>query len=207
MFLSRALALGQAALIAPLLATYGAVAAVLSLLDGETLSRAGYIGLFCCTIGAPLAALAQPNAVASVASSAAIRSALISALANGFGFWLEGRYALPRLGALPALWVVYGIGTATAGAAIVLRRGDGGARFTHAIWPLLVAAAALSLGAYAAFAVGTATGQVAVVTASSTLACAVTVLLGVAIRKERLSARQWLGGIAVMVGVALLRRA
>lgn len=217
LLLSRALTLGQAARVAPLLATYGAVATALSVASGERPDLLGGLGLLCCVAGAPLVALSREAAHALPTPRAAVIYALLSALGNGCGFWLEGRMALPALGPVAALWVLYATGTCAAGGALIAARQSRQSRLSvspamqdarlSSVWPLLAGAAALNLGAYAAFALGAASGRVAVVTSASTLACPVTVLLGVALRRERLSVPQWLGSAAVVVGVMLLRRA
>ncbi|MDT3377978.1 DMT family transporter [Labrys neptuniae] len=202
--LLSALARGKAALVAPLTATYGVITTLLSLATGEILGWWALAGLALCFIGVPCTVYAPDDDSASAGSRTSLRLALAAALFFGIGFWLQGHLALPGLGTTATLWLLYATNLICLAGMLAVRP----AEFQpppSSLWLLITAIGLLSLCGFGTLALGALTGAVAVVTVLSTLSGAVTAALGVVLRGERLSALQWFGIAAALLGVLLLR--
>lgn len=171
--LLKALSIGKASVVAPIVSLYGAVTTLLAILGGQ----------------------------AEAPSSTGF--ALLSALMFGLGFWLQGAFAVQRLGVASALWVYYLTAVAILSLLLAWRRSLSAP--PASLVALLLSISLFSLLGFLSLALGAATAQVAIVTVLSSLASAVTVLLGFVIRHERPSAAQWLGIAAILVGVVLLK--
>jgi drug/metabolite transporter (DMT)-like permease len=213
---SRALSLGNAGVVAPIMTCYGAITTVLSVLTGEVLGVFQLIGLAVCVIGVPLIAsngdAAAPGARAH--AKQAVGWALVSAVLYGVGFWLEGRFVLPVLGTLPLLVISYMVGTTVLGASLA-GRSDESSQSDHAsghrgpisrrwAWGLTLFCGLLGLAGLTSIAAGAQTGALSVVTVLSTLSAVVTTVIGL-MRGERMTRWQWSGLAAVMLGVGMLR--
>jgi drug/metabolite transporter (DMT)-like permease len=129
--------------------------------------------------------------------------ALLAATGYGVGSWVQGRFAVPALGAFVPVWLYYATGV------VVL---VGGARRAQqslglpdiADWLSVFGAGLCSTAAYTAFALGLASGRIAEVSVLSTLSSGIAALLGFAVLGERLARHQWLGVVAILVGIALI---
>ncbi len=200
--LLKALSIGKASVVAPIVSLYGAVTTLLAILGGQSITGLTVIGLALCVAGASLAGMAK-SAGGQAEAPSSIGFALLSALMFGLGFWLQGAFAVQRLGVASALWVYYL--TAVAILLLLLARRRALSAPPASLVALLLSISLFSLLGFLSLALGAATGQVAIVTVLSSLASAVTVLLGFVIRHERPSAAQWLGIAAILVGVVLLK--
>ncbi len=204
---SRALSLGNAGVVAPIMTCYGAITTVLSVLTGEALGAIQLLGLVVCMVGVPMIAsggdASEPAARAH--AKQAVCWALGSAVLYGVGFWLEGRFVLPVLGTLPLLVISYMVGTTVLGASLA-RRGDAvaGAPAPRWAWALTLVCGLLGLAGLTSIAAGAQTGALSIVTVLSTLSAVVTTIIGL-MRGERISPWQWSGLAAVMLGVSMLR--
>ncbi len=149
----------------------------------------------------PVTAMARQASIVAVIASRgannhmAILMGLISALCWGSTDFMAGQ-AARRVGVTRSLFYSQSIGLLLLSVVLAF----------HPAWLRIGALdAGLLVAIVAAMALGAATGQVAIVTVLSSLASAVTVLLGFVIRHERPSAAQWLGIAAILVGVVLLK--
>jgi len=90
--------LDKAAIIAPLVTSYGVVTTLLSWASGEHISlvRLGCIAL--CVVGVILSSIHKDNGVPHNSSNRSIAYAMLAALLYGTSFWVQGRYTLPTLG-------------------------------------------------------------------------------------------------------------
>jgi drug/metabolite transporter (DMT)-like permease len=202
--LSQAFAIGKAAMVAPLVTSYGAVTTLLSWLSGEPLAGLTLTGLVICLLGVMLTAVSPARQPENSSSTLpAIAFALIAACCYGTGFWLQGKYTLPVLGPSVSLWIGYTLGL-TALLALSTNRRALVARPGWRQGGLLLAASLLNLGGFSAFAVGAGGGSVAVVTVLSTLSGGIAALLGALLLRERLAALQWLGVLTVLAGAVVL---
>lgn len=202
--LSRAFSVGQAAIVAPVVTSYGAVTALLSWLSGERLGTLQGLGLGACLLGVALTAVTfgrppQKNH----APRQALGFAILAALLYGCSFWLQGRYALPAMGVVPVLWVGYAVGLLSLTGALLRRPGQFSRPPLKYVGSLL-AASLMNLSAFSAFSIGALQGSVAVVTVLSALSGGIAAILGVLLFKERLNPVQWSGVGTVILGALIL---
>ena len=200
--LLKALAVGKASVVAPIVSLYGAVTTLLSLVTGQSITPLTIAGLALCIAGACLASISR-SSDGKPESAASIGFSLLSALMFGLGFWLQGAFAVESLGVVSALWVYYLTAVVILFATLV-----GGRRLAappRAIVPVVASISISSLIGFFSLAYGATTGHVAIVTVLSSLASGVTALLGFFVRGERPSALQWAGIAAIIVGVVVLK--
>ncbi len=201
--LFRGLAHGTVSVVAPVTATYGGVTAMLSILSGEFLDRWSGAALTVVLAGAVIVSLA-PRPPTERHQASGLGWAIGAALFYGLGFWIQGAFAVPRLGATTTLWLYYLFGTATLASVAIARR-------TNLRPPNVKALASamgigiLSASGYIALLAGFKTGHIAIVTVLSGLASAVTVLLCRFILKEHVGASQWSGIGILLLGLAGLK--
>lgn len=200
--LLKALTLGKAAIVAPIMSLYGMVTTLLSLLSGKQLGLLLLLGLGLCVLGACLLCM-SPKQQPQRQSGQALAYAFLSALGFGLGFWLQGEHSIRHLGITTALWLYY----LSALVLLLLALCQQGhfKRPPKSLYPLLVAVSVLSLTGFVAMAYGAYSGHLAVVTVLSSLAGGVTALLGIVVLKERLSRHQCAGMVIILFSVALLK--
>ncbi|WP_235163243.1 DMT family transporter [Serratia fonticola] len=201
--LSYAFSLGKAALVAPLVSSYGAVTALLSWVSGERLGALTVLGLAICLLGVLLTAMNVNRQAETSTMRLPLGFALLASLCYGGSFWLQGRYTLSVLGPHLSLWMGYAFGLSA-----LWIFGDPKkllVRPNLRQTGLLLAASLLNLAGFAAFAVGSGHGSLSVVTVLSTLSGGVAALLGALLLGERLSGVQWLGVMTVLAGALLLQ--
>jgi uncharacterized membrane protein len=192
--LYRGLETGRVGLVAPIAGAYGAVTAALSAAFGEPIELAQLSGIATVIAGGMLvsapASRAHPERSAqSGGDLAGVLWALLCCIGYGVQFWLFGRYAVPRLGALIPVGMYYLLTTLVLGlGALIARCGTG----------------ALALAGFGTLSAGLATGNVALVTALGSLQSAFSAGLAVVLLGERLARHQWLGVIAIVTGLALV---
>ena len=201
--LSKAFALGKAAIVAPLVTSYGVVTTLLSWASGEHISpiQLGCIAL--CVIGVVLSSIHKDNGTPHNNPRLSIAYAMFAAALYGTSFWLQGRYTLPALGPISMLWLGYLVGLCVL-VVMVLKIKDG-----LKIPPLkncatLTGASVMNLGGFSVFSWGAMAGSVSVVTVISTLSGGIAAILGFVFFKERLSAVQVAGVVLVLVGAVVL---
>jgi drug/metabolite transporter (DMT)-like permease len=200
--LTHALTIGQVSLVTPISTSYGAVATLLSMASGETLSALTLLGVVVTTAGVVLASAKAPSASGDYRSG--VRWALVSALAFGIAFWAQGTVMVPVLGGLESVWVFLVIMVAVMAGCRLLGFGKLAPPLPSSL--LMTGACALfSAGATAAIALGYETGHVAVVSVLSTGSSVVAVFLGATFLGERLLRRQALGVAIIVAGVAAIR--
>jgi drug/metabolite transporter (DMT)-like permease len=201
--LSKAFALGKAAIVAPLVTSYGVVTTLLSWASGEHISLVQLGCIVLCVCGVILSSIHKDNGVPHNSSNRSIAYAMLAALLYGTSFWLQGRYTLPTLGPITMLWLGYLVGLCVL-VMMVLKVKDG-----LKIPPLkncatLTGASLMNLGGFSAFSWGAMAGSVSVVTVISTLSGGIAAILGFVFFKERLSAVQVAGVMLVLIGAVLL---
>lgn len=202
--LSRAFAIGKASIVAPLVTSYGVVTATLSWLSGETLSTTQLVGLGVCLAGVILATLSsEGDEHKKHTSTQSVLYALFAALLYGGSFWLQGKYALPELGATAMLWLGYAVGLMSLTGMLVKEP------LPFSLPPMryyssLLGASFLNLGGFSTFALGATYGSVAIVTIISTLSGGVAAILGFLFLKERLQPVQVAGVLGVLAGAVVL---
>ena len=196
-----AMRIGKVSLVAPLVSTEGAIAAVIALAAGETLAPAVGATLAVIVVGVSLSAV--PAAELSDPERANHPEAVVLAVIAAFTFGAS-LYATARAGStLPASWVVLSarlIGTIALALPLALGRRLELTR--HAV-PLLVASGVCEVLGFFAYTAGARHGIAVAAVLSSQLAT----LAGVAayiLFRERLTRIQLVGVLTVVTGVALL---
>lgn len=197
----RALRIGQVALVAPIISTEGAIAAVIALLAGESLAPGIGVTLVMIAVGVCLSAVpAEDRPEADRARHpAAVMFAVAAALTFGASL-----YATARAGAsLPAPWVVLSarlIGTVALAIPMALA---GRLRLTRRALPLVVASGICEVLGFYSYTFGSRHG-IAVAAVLSSQFAAIAGVAAYFLFGERLSRVQLLGVCTVILGVALL---
>jgi drug/metabolite transporter (DMT)-like permease len=201
-----ALSIGRVSIVAPIVATEGALAAVLSIVFGEPLASSTGLLLAAIAVGVVLAAAERsadrPDA-ATLPPSQNRRAAVLAisaALVFSVGLLLAG-----RLGAagVPPAWVM--VVSRSIGVVLIVLPLLATRRFrlTRAALPLVVAAGILEVVGGAIYVVA-ASESVAVAAVLSSQFAALAALGGFVLFGERLQRLQLIGVVTVAVGVTLL---
>lgn len=197
----RALRIGQVALIAPLVSTEGAIAAVIALLAGESLAPAVGLTLVVIVVGVCLSAV--PAADLSDFHRARHPEAVLLAIVAAFMFGAS-LYATARAGStLPTSWVVLSarlIGTVALALPLALA---GRLRLTRRALALVVASGICEVLGFYSYTAGARHG-IAVAAVLSSQFATLSGLAAYVLFKERLTRIQLLGVATVIAGVAVL---
>jgi drug/metabolite transporter (DMT)-like permease len=196
-----ALRIGQVSLVAPIVSTEGAVAAIIAVIAGQSLAVSVAAALLVIVVGVALASVPAPDAAVQDAERhpRVVILAVISTLSFGTSL-----YATGRAGAvLPASWVVLSARLIGAVALALPLALAGRLRLTRAAAPLVVASGLAEVAGFYSYTWGSRHGlAIAAVLASQFAVLALAgsyVLFG-----ERLSRLQLVGVACVLVGVAAL---
>jgi drug/metabolite transporter (DMT)-like permease len=191
---------GDVALIAPIVATEGAIAAVIALAFGERVGFASALTLAVIATGISLAATpTRDTGEATKRVSRVVALALAAALCFGASLYATGRVSSQ----LPLAWVVLSgrlLGTLVVMAPLAIgRRLQASARAA----PLLVAAGLCEVLGFASFALG-ARHDLAVAAVLSSQFAAMSVVGAYVLFRERLARTQLVGVLLVLAGVSML---
>jgi drug/metabolite transporter (DMT)-like permease len=206
LLLTRALTRGTLAVVAPVTASYGALAALLSAASGERLSLRAGLGILVTACGVCLVSIpvGGRRAFRSHLHASGFGWAAGAAVCYAVGFWMQGVFAVPALGPFLPVWLSYGLAvviTATLmpvlGMSLALPR--------RQEWGPVLGAGLFSAAANAALTIGQSTGRVAIVVVLSTLASAVTVLLSRLVDRATIAAHQWLAMGVIIAGLILIK--
>jgi drug/metabolite transporter (DMT)-like permease len=196
-----AMRIGKVALVAPLVSTEGAIAAVIAIAAGETLAPAVGATLALIVVGVSLSAV--PAAERSDPDRARHPEAVVLAVIAAFTFGTS-LYATARAGStLPASWVVLSarvIGTIALALPLALGRR---LELTRRAVPLLIASGVCEVLGFFSYTAGARHGIAVAAVLSSQFAT----LAGVGayiLFGERLTRIQLVGVVTVVTGVALL---
>ena len=200
----RALTVGSFSVVAPVVATYGAITALLSACLGEPLGIVAFGGIAVAVLGAATASVPATAAhPAARATGKGAGLASISALLYGIGFCVQAHYVVPRLGHLIPVWLYYGLGVGLLGGTGMLLRRDLSPPLLSQV-PVVLGTGLAASGAFVALTLAVRGGDVAVPTVLASLASVVTVVLARVLIKERVAPHQWAGIAAVILGLVLL---
>jgi drug/metabolite transporter (DMT)-like permease len=199
----RALSRGRLKVAAPIAASYGGVSALLAALAGQPFGLPRWTAVALITIGCMLAAARGEEADEPGSESGALPAAG-AALLLGLAYWLQGRFAIPKLGTLAPVWSYYILGAALM-PLIARLYGISLRTPSSAALRWIGAATVLATGAYLALTAGLATSFPVIVPVLSALSSAITVVLGQVILKEQGTIRSWAGLAAITAGLIVLR--
>jgi drug/metabolite transporter (DMT)-like permease len=200
MFAYRALRVGQVALVAPIISTEGAIAALIAVAAGETIAAAVIASLAVVAFGVYLAAAPAGHRDESRQSRlVAVRFAILAAVAFGMTLYATGRAGSE----LPLAWILLS-GRLVAAVALALPLAlSGRLRITAPAIPLVITAGICEVVGYSAYTLGARHGiAVAAVLASQFAPLAA--LAGFFVFKERLARVQLAGMVLIIAGVAAL---
>ncbi|HYU04065.1 MAG TPA: EamA family transporter [Jatrophihabitantaceae bacterium] len=195
-----ALRLGKVSIVAPVLSTEGAVAAVISVATGESIETASACLLLLIVVGVVLAA-AAPDAIVTAPGSR-LRPFVLAALAAGaFGTSL---YATGHVSAsLPLPWVILPARLIGVVGVTLPLLAAGRLRLTRRAAPLVVAGGLCEVLGFGAYALGARDGLAVAAVLASQFA-GIAAISAFAFFRERLTRLQLSGVAIVAVGVALL---
>jgi drug/metabolite transporter (DMT)-like permease len=195
-----ALRVGRLGLVAPILATEGAVAALISVAAGERLAPGAAATLVVIAGGVVLATRTGSRDVdASDQSRRAVLLALAAACSFGASLYATGRVSAQ----LPLAWALLPARLVGVAAVAFPLAFTGRLRLTRRAAPWVVLAGACEVGGFAAFAAGARHG-IAVSAVLSSQFATLAALAGIVLFRERLARIQFAGVAAVACGVAIL---
>ena len=197
-----ALRTGKVGIVAPIVSTEGAIAAVIAVIAGESISPGAAATLAVIAAGILLAAISRER----VRESASIRLgtrpliySIVAALAFGVSL-----YATGRIGAtLPVAWAVLParvVGVAAVALPLAL---SSGLRITRAALPYVVLSGVCEIAGFGLFTIGARHGLAVSAVLSSQFA-ALAALAAYVLFRERLARVQLAGVVAIVLGVAVL---
>lgn len=210
----RALEVGMASIVAPIVASYAAIAAIISVFTGEHLSLNHALGVGTTLLGVALAvtSLSQIFGRASHKKRGEGRNpklrgvwiAIASALGFGCAFWVLGTYVTPLFGAVVPVWFIRLASPALLLLlAPLLRQGLQVPR--GMIWCFLAGVGLFDTAGYImATSALTLDHQLAIVGVLISLYSVVTVLLAALFLREHLQWNQWLGVGLIFIGIVLV---
>jgi drug/metabolite transporter (DMT)-like permease len=204
--LTRGLTRGTLAVVAPVTASYGAIAALLSAASGERLSLEAGLGILVTACGVCLVSIpvGRRRAFRSHLHATGFGWAAGAALCYAVGFWLQGVFAVPVLGPFIPVWLSYGLAVVTT-AMLIPVLGVSLALPRRQEWGPVLGVGLFSAAANAALTIGQTTGGVAIVVVLSTLASAVTVLLSRLMDRATIAVHQWLAMGVIIAGLILIK--
>jgi drug/metabolite transporter (DMT)-like permease len=196
----RAFRDGAVVLLAPLISTEGAIAALIAIAAGESMSAGTAVSLGVIAGGVALAAFhTGAGHPAAADSRRGIALAGLAAVSFGVGLYATGRVS----GTLPLAWVVLparAVGVAFVAVPLVLMRR---LQLTRAAAPLVVASGVCEVLGYASFTLG-ARHDVAVTAVVGAQFAAIAALGAYVLFGERLTRTQVVGVVVLLAGVTAL---
>jgi drug/metabolite transporter (DMT)-like permease len=211
--LYRSFEIGKMSIVAPISSAYPALTMVLSAATGERLTVQRVLGILTIIAGVLVVAHGEEAPADESIEEQAMRAekragigwAILSGIGFGVMFWLLGIRVVPLLGSAPSVWLIRLTSLVlTAGAMLFAGRpmvlpGAGANRW-------ILGVGILDTSAYVLNNFGMQREQVSVVSVLASLYGAVTVGLAATILGEKVSRWQWMGIVAIFVGIVLISR-
>jgi drug/metabolite transporter (DMT)-like permease len=192
-----AMRLGKVSIVAPITSTEGAIAAVLAVIDGETLHASSAVLLGVVAVGVVLASRTAEHERA-VHPVRATLLAVAAALSFGVGLFSTGHLS----GELPIVWAMLPprlVGVAVTVPGLV--RGRLGVALS--VLPFLILSGLCEIGGFASYTTG-ARHSIAISAVLASQFAALAAVAAFLLFRERLSRVQLAGVVVVVVGVAVL---
>jgi drug/metabolite transporter (DMT)-like permease len=194
-----ALRAGKVGIVAPLVSTQGAIAAVIAVIAGESISAAAGIALAAIACGVFLAGVGPEEELGGRHERRATVLALGAAVAIGWSLYATARASIE----LPVVWALLPsrvIGVAAVTVPLALRRGM---RMTREALPLVLVSGVCEVLGFALFAWGARDG-IAVSAVLASQFAAIAAVAAYVLFRERLTSPQIAGVVIVVVGVGAL---
>jgi drug/metabolite transporter (DMT)-like permease len=212
--LYRSFEVGTMSIVAPISAGYPALTMLLSATTGERLTAARMAGCLLILLGVLVVARGEGARHEANSSTGAgqrenrnlgVGWALFAAIGFGVMFWILGIRAVPLIGSAQTVWIIrLTSAVLTAATMAILRRPMAPPKDGANRWILGIGI--LDTGAYVLNNYGIQHEQISVVSVLASLYGAVTVGMAATILGERVSRMQWLGILAIFVGIVLISR-
>ena len=196
-----ALRIGQVSLVAPIVSTEGAIAAVIAVIAGASLAVSVAVALLVIVVGVALASVPARDAALEDAARhpKVVILAIVSTLSFGASLYATGRAGA----ALPASWVVLSARLLGVLALVLPLALAGRLRLTRCAVPLVVASGVAEVAGFYSYTWGSRHGLAIAAVLSSQFAV-VALAASYVLFSERLSRVQLAGVTCVLVGVAAL---
>lgn len=196
-----ALRVGKVGIVAPVVSTQGAIAAVIAAIAGEEIAPGVGVTLAVIAVGIVLAAAAHdPSPVAEQAPARVVALyAVLGALAFGFTLYATARVSVE----LPIVWALVPArvaGLLFVALPLVVR---GGLRLTRRALPLVLASGAAEVVGFSLFAVG-ARDSIAITAVLASQFAAIAGIFAYVLFRERLAPVQIAGVTTIVAGVSVL---
>jgi drug/metabolite transporter (DMT)-like permease len=203
LFAYSALRIGKVGIVAPVVSTQGAIAALIAIIAGESVGADVAILLAVIAVGIWLAAVAPDGEAAGREppphDKLALTYSIAAAVAIGWSLYAIGRVSI----ALPVAWALLpsrAIGVLVVTLPLVLRSG---LRMTREALPLVAVAGVFEVAGFALFALGARHG-IAVAAVLSSQFAAIAAIAAYLLFRERLTPVQVAGVAVIVVGVGIL---
>jgi drug/metabolite transporter (DMT)-like permease len=212
--LYRSFEIGKLSIVAPISACYPVLTMLLSALTGERLTPLRLFGLALTIAGVVVVARGEqaPNDASPIDDGArpektrlGVGWAIFAAAGFGVMFWLLGLRVVPLLGSSPSVWVIRLTSVATTALVMLVAR-QSGALPLRRDTPWIFGVGLLDTSAYVFNNYGMLHEQTSVVSVLASLYGAVTVALAALLLREKVSPSQWLGIVAIFIGIMLISR-
>jgi drug/metabolite transporter (DMT)-like permease len=210
--LYRSFEIGKMSIVAPISASYPALTMLLAATTGERLTALRLGGFTLILVGVltvargeeiPVSANPVPHATLGGKPHLGVGWALLSAVTFGVMFWILGIRAVPLLGSAQTVWVIRLTSLALTATAILALRKPIRLPGTEANgW--ILGMGILDTSAYVLNNYGMRLEQVSVVSVLSSLYGAVTVGLAATILREKITRIQWVGVVAIFLGILFI---
>jgi drug/metabolite transporter (DMT)-like permease len=212
--LYRSFEIGKLSIVAPISACYPVLTMLLSALTGERLTPLRLFGLVLTIAGVIVVAHGEQvpddaNPIDAQTRPAKSRLGVGWAIfaAAGFGvmFWLLGLRVVPLLGGPPSVWIIRLTSVAATALVMLVARQSTAPPLRRDV-PWIFGVGLLDTSAYVFNNYGMLHEQTSVVSVLASLYGAVTVALAALLLREKVSRSQWLGIVAIFIGIILISR-
>jgi drug/metabolite transporter (DMT)-like permease len=212
--LYRSFEIGKLSIVAPISACYPVLTMLLSALTGERLTPLRLSGLVLTIAGVIVVARGEqvPDDVNPIDEHTqpekkrlGVGWAIFAAAGFGVMFWLLGLRVVPLLGSSPSVWIIR-LTSVAATALVMLVARQSTALPPRRDAPWILGVGLLDTSAYVFNNYGMLHEQTSVVSVLASLYGAVTVALAALFLREKVTASQWLGIVAIFIGIILISR-
>jgi drug/metabolite transporter (DMT)-like permease len=207
--LYRSFEIGKMSIVAPISASYPALTMLLAATTGEKLTAARMAGFAFILVGVVIVARGEKtsnDASHSGQKHLGVGWALLAAIGFGVMFWLLGTRVVPLVGSAQTVWVIRLTSVVLTTAVILILRKPMKLPAAGAANRWILGVGILDTSAYVLNNYGMQHEQVSVVSVLASLYGAVTVGLAATILGEKISRAQWLGIVAIFLGIVLISR-
>jgi drug/metabolite transporter (DMT)-like permease len=196
----RALTIGTLAIVAPIMAGYAVITALLAVLAGERPAALPLIGALQLIVG--VIGISRSGHVVDSISMLGVPEALGAAILLGTFFWTLS-FVTHDLGVVWPVVLMRSVRFLSTFLWVVPQKGKP-IKLTRPIWLMVIPAALLDTMGFISFNLGIGYTHTSIVTVVASLMTAVTVILAWVVLHERLSRWQWASVGVILIGVLVV---